>query len=128
MNTITVSGNVGQSPELRFTSANMAVLEFTVASTSGRDDKKKTSWFNIVCFGRTAENVAKSVQKGDSVIVVGKIEQEEYTKKDGTKGKSVRLVADEVGTSCRWNAWVKDRTDEVVRSVAKAFTDDEEIF
>ncbi len=121
MNNITVTGNVGQPPELRVTPSGMAVLDFTVASTTGKDDKKKTSWFNVVCFGKTAENVAATISKGDSVIVVGRMEQDEYTKKDGSKGKSTRLVADEVGPSCRWTAWVKDQTDAVVRQVSEKF-------
>lgn len=117
MNTITISGNVGQPPEMRVTTSNMSVLEFTVAVTIGKDDKKKTSWFNVVCFGKTAEHASASIQKGDTVVIVGRLEQEEYTKKDGTKGKSTKLVADEVAMSCRWNAWVKDRTNDVIRNV-----------
>ena len=120
-NHTTIHGNVGSDPELRYTGNQMAVLEFSVADTYGKDDKKKTSWFNVVCFGKTAENVAATISKGDSVIVVGRMEQDEYTKKDGSKGKSTRLVADEVGPSCRWTAWVKDQTDAVVRQVSEKF-------
>jgi single-strand DNA-binding protein len=102
---------------MRVTTSNMSVLEFTVASTTGKDDKKKTSWFNVVCFGKTAENASASIQKGDTVVIVGRLEQDEFTKKDGTKGKSIKLIADEVAMSCRWNAWVKDRTGQVIRNV-----------
>ena len=120
-NSITIAGNVGQQPELRITASGMAVVDFTVATTHGKDDKKKTSWFNVVCFGKTAENVAASVNKGDSVIVMGRMEQDEYTKKDGTKGKSTRLVADEVGASMRWDVWLKDRTEQTMKQVGKTF-------
>ena len=75
----------------------------------------------MVCFGKTAENVAASVNKGDSVIVMGRMEQDEYTKKDGTKGKSTRLVADEVGASMRWDVWVKDRSEQTMKQVGKTF-------
>lgn len=120
-NSITIAGNIGQQPELRITASGMAVVDFTVATTHGKDDKKKTSWFNVVCFGKTAENVAASVNKGDSVIVMGRMEQDEYTKKDGTKGKSTRLVADEVGASMRWDVWLKDRTEQTMKQVGKTF-------
>lgn len=120
-NSITIAGNIGQQPELRITASGMAVVDFTVATTHGKDDKKKTSWFNVVCFGKTAENVAASVNKGDSVIVMGRMEQDEYTKKDGTKGKSTRLVADEVGASMRWDIWLKDRTEQTMKQVGKTF-------
>lgn len=120
-NSITIAGNIGQQPELRITASGMAVVDFTVATTHGKDEKKKTSWFNVVCFGKTAENVAASVNKGDSVIVMGRMEQDEYTKKDGTKGKSTRLVADEVGASMRWDVWLKDRTEQTMKQVGKTF-------
>lgn len=117
MNNITIHGTVGQEPELRYSASQNAVLTFSVADNYGKDDKKKTTWHNVVVFGKLAENVANSIAKGDTVLITGRIEQEEFTKKDGTKGKSMKLVADEVGVSCRWTAWVKDQTEKVMAQV-----------
>jgi single-strand DNA-binding protein len=114
MNTITIHGTVGQEPELRFSASNNAVLTFSVADNYGKDDKKKTTWHNVIVFGKVAENVANSITKGTSVLITGRYEQEEFTKKDGTKGKTTKLIADEVGVSCRWNAWVRDQTSDTV--------------
>jgi single-strand DNA-binding protein len=114
MNNITIHGTVGQDPELRFSASNNAVLTFSVADNYGKDDKKKTTWHNVIVFGKVAENVANSITKGTSVLITGRYEQEEFTKKDGTKGKTTKLVADEVGVSCRWNAWVRDQTSDTV--------------
>jgi single-strand DNA-binding protein len=132
-NYITVSGKVGQEPELRYTPGGMAVLTFSVADTYGKDDKKKTTWHNITVFGKLAENTANTITKGSTVIIAGRYEQDEFTKKDGTKGKSVKLIADEVGVSCRWNAWVADQTEKVMAQVGNVFPnarliDDEEPF
>jgi len=131
-NHITITGKVGQEPELRFTPGGMAVLTFSVADTYGKDDKKKTTWHNITVFSKLAENVANTISKGSTVIIVGRYEQDEFTKKDGTKGKSVKVIADEVGVSCRWNAWVQDQTDRVMSQVGQVFPDarlvDEEPF
>jgi single-strand DNA-binding protein len=131
-NHITITGKVGQDPELRFTPGGMAVLTFSVADTYGKDDKKKTTWHNITVFSNLAENVANTIGKGSTVIIVGRYEQDEFTKKDGTKGKSVKVIADEVGVSCRWNAWVQDQTNAVMAQVGKVFPDarlvDEEPF
>lgn len=131
-NNITITGKVGQEPELRFTPGGMAVLTFSVADTYGKDDKKKTTWHNITVFSKLAENVANTITKGSTVIIVGRYEQDEFTKKDGTKGKSVKVIADEVGVSCRWNAWVQDQTNAVMAQVGKVFPDatlvDEEPF
>lgn len=131
MNNITIHGTVGQDPELRFSASNTAVLTFSVADNYGKDDKKKTTWHNVIVFGKVAENVANSIAKGTTVLITGRYEQEEFTKKDGTKGKTTKLVADEVGVSCRWNAWVRDQTSETVAQTGfigkpmPAFTDEE---
>jgi single-strand DNA-binding protein len=114
MNNITIHGTVGQDPELRFSASNNAVLTFSVADNYGKDDKKKTTWHNVIVFGKVAENVANSIAKGTTVLITGRYEQEEFTKKDGTTGKTTKLIADEVGVSCRWNAWVRDQTSDTV--------------
>ena len=121
MNHITIHGNVGSEPELRYSQSGMALVEFSVADTYGKDDKKKTTWHNVVAFGSMAENFAASATKGNSVIVSGRYEVEEYTKKDGTKGKSVKVVADEIGMSLRWDRWVKDQTDAVMNKIGQVF-------
>jgi len=120
-NHITVHGKVGQDPEMRYTPSGMAVVTFSVADTYGKDDKKKTTWHNITVFGQLAENTVATIHKGDTVMVSGRYEQDEYTKKDGTKGKSVKLIADEVGVSLRWNAWVKDQTEKVMAQIGQVF-------
>jgi single-strand DNA-binding protein len=114
MNNITLHGTVGKDPELRYSKGGNAVLTFAVADNYGKDDKKKTTWWDIIVFGKLAENVANTISKGTSVIITGRLEQEEYTKKDGTKGTARKLIAEEVGASCRWNAWVADQTEKVV--------------
>jgi single-strand DNA-binding protein len=120
-NHITVHGKIGQEPEMRYTGSQMAVISFSIADTYGKDDKKKTTWHNITAFGSLAENFASSVSKGDTVIVTGRLEQEEFTKKDGTKGKSIKIIAEEVGASCRWNVWVKDQTERTMAQVGQVF-------
>jgi single-strand DNA-binding protein len=120
-NNITITGKVGQEPELRYTPGGMAILTFSVADTYGKDEKKKTTWHNITVFNKLAENVANTIGKGSTVIVVGRYEQEEFTKKDGTKGKAFKIIADEVGASCRWNAWVQDNSGAVMQQIGQVF-------
>ena len=120
-NHITIHGKLGQEPELKYTGSQMAIATFTVADTYGKDDKKKTTWHNVTAFGSLAENFAATCGKGETVIVTGRLEQEEFTKKDGTKGKSIKIIADEIGVSLRWNTWVKDQTENVMAQVGKIF-------
>ena len=120
-NHITIHGKLGQEPELKYTGSQMAIATFTVADTYGKDDKKKTTWHNVTAFGSLAENFAATCAKGETVIVTGRLEQEEFTKKDGTKGKSLKLIADEVGASCRWNSWVQDNTEATMQQIGQVF-------
>lgn len=120
-NSIIIHGKVGQEPELKFGQSGTAILKFSVVDTYGKDDKKKSTWHNIVVFGKLAENTANTISKGTTVIVAGRMEQDEYTKKDGTKGKSINVIADEVGVSLRWNAWVADKTESVMAEIGNRF-------
>lgn len=120
-NNITIHGRIGSEPELRFSGSGTAVLKFAVVDTYMKNNEKKNTWHNIVVFGKLAENVANSATKGTTVIVSGRMEQDEYTKKDGTKGKSVQVIADEVGVSCRWNSWVADKSEAVMAEIGNAF-------
>ena len=127
MNNITIAGNVGRDPELKYTPANLAILKFSVADTSGKDDKKKTTWHDIVVFGEQAEIVAEKIGKGVRVVIIGRLQIENFEKKDGTKGKRVEVIADEVAVSLRWGA-----SDPVARAAkalhADVISDDEEPF
>lgn len=121
MNNVTVIGNIGKDIELRYTPSQMAIAEFSLASTTGKDDKKKTTWFTVKAFGALAENLCNTATKGDRVIIVGRQETDEYTKKNGEKGSFTYLIADEIGPSVRWQAWAKDKSEEVIKKIGKVF-------
>lgn len=121
MNHITIVGKLGSDPEVRFTNSQMAVAEFRVASTTGKDDKKKTTWFSVKMFGKLAEHIADTLFKGDNIIIFGRQETDEYTKKDGSKGSFTYVIAEDAGPSARWDKWVKDKSGETMARVGKVF-------
>lgn len=98
----TIVGNITQDPELRFTSSGLAVCNFSVAVNSGKDEKKKTSYFDVVTFEQLAEDVAESLSQGLRVIVTGRLQQSSWEDQEGNKRSKVEVVADEVGPSLRW--------------------------
>ena len=57
MSEITIAGNIGQEPELRFSKQGTANVMFSVAVTTGRDDTKATHWFDVKCFNTLAERM-----------------------------------------------------------------------
>lgn len=121
MNHITIHGNVSQQPEMRVTTSGMNVLSFNLADSYGKDDKKKTTFHAVVAFGQLAENIARSISVGDSIVVSGRLETDEYTKKDGSQGKFTKVIADEVGFSMRWHPVAKDQSEKTLAAVAKKF-------
>lgn len=102
MNTITIIGNVGKDPELRYTQGGKAIAKFTVATTRGKDDKKDTTWHNVVVFDEQAENVCEQVKRGSRVLVQGRLSKDKYQDKEGNQRESIEIVADDVCLSLRW--------------------------
>lgn len=129
MNTITISGNVGRDPELKYSASGTAVVKFSVADTTGKDDNKKTVWHDVVVFKEQAEHVAASVKKGSRVIVTGRLDKSEYTGKDGVKKQRVEVIADDVSISLRWSAHGDDTNINTAKDLLNATdVDDEEPF
>jgi len=102
VNNITVIGNVGRDPELRYANSGTAVLKFSVADTIGKDDNKKTTWHDITVFGEMAENVGSALGKGQRVIVMGRLQKSKYMGRDGVEKEKAEIVADDVALSLRW--------------------------
>lgn len=103
-NNITIIGNLGQDPELRYTAKGLAQVKFSVATTYGKDDNKKTTWHSCVAWGEMAEAIAGAFVKGKRVIVMGRYEVSEYTTKAGEKKKTHEIIVDDCGESLRWGA------------------------
>ena len=113
----TVTGNVGRQPELRNTRTGKSMATFSVASTySPKVGEPTTTWVDVVCFDEQADIVSQRVNKGDRVVVTGRMELQKYQRSDGSEGASLRMVADEIGASLRWGR--KDAADREEDAVA----------
>ena len=94
---VTVTGNVGQEPELRYTPQNKAVLEVSVNGTRSQKDKQTGQWSDdggqlwvrASFWERDAEHLASFLHKGDKVTISGDLVVEEYTTRDGTPGSKL---------------------------------------
>src|SRR6201981_752536 len=105
---ITISGNLVDDPELRFTPAGQPVARFRVASTPRFLDRNTNEWKDgdslfLSCnvWRQAAENVAESLQRGMRVIVSGRLRQRSYETKEGEKRPVYEIEVDEVGPSLR---------------------------
>ena len=59
--------------------------------------EEAVSYFDIVCWGQLAENVAESITKGTRLMVTGRLDQRTWETQEGDKRSKVEIVADEVG-------------------------------
>ncbi len=98
LNKVLLIGNLGKDPELRYTPDGLAILKFSIATSEYFNDKsgnksEKTTWHNIVMFGKMAQNLANYLNKGKQVFVEGRISNRSYDDKDGNKKYITEIVA-----------------------------------
>lgn len=106
-NEITVIGNLTREPELRFTAGGTATCGFGVAvnrryQQNGEWVDAPTNFFNVTVWGQYGENVASSLNKGDRVLVKGRLDFRKYQNKDGVEVTTHDIIADEVAPSLKY--------------------------
>lgn len=114
---ITIVGNVGDEPEIRFTPSGAAVCNFRVAVTPRRKTPEGTwedgdaTWYRVNAWRGLAENIAESIVKGTRVIVQGRLENRKYETRDGGTGYSLEITADACGPDLMWATARAQRPD-----------------
>lgn len=106
MNSVILSGRLTKDIEIRTTSEGMAIGRTSIAVDDGYGEKKKTSFINLVAFGKTAESMEVHSFKGQKVIVEGKIQTGSYEK----NGQKV-YTTDVIINRCEYIDW-KDKEDK----------------
>src|SRR6516164_9519853 len=103
---ITITGNLVDDPQLRYTPTGQAVANFRVASTPRFLDRTTNEWKDgdslfLTCnvWRQAAENVAESLQRGMRVIVSGRLRQRNYETQAGEKRTVFEVEVDDVGPS-----------------------------
>ena len=96
MNTVSIIGRVANEIELRKTQADKSVVSFTVAVDDGWGENKRTNFFDVVAWNRTAEFVAKYFSKGQMIAVTGSLKTRTWEDKNGSNHKSTEIVAGQV--------------------------------
>jgi single-strand DNA-binding protein len=109
MNNLTIIGNLVRPVELKFLNNGSAAARLTVAVSRpayttkfGKEVAETTSYINVSLIGTIAENAANSLDKGNRVVVTGRMEQRTWDKEDGTKGEIWELSAEAIGPDLRF--------------------------
>jgi single-strand DNA-binding protein len=106
-NQVTLTGNLTDDPELRFTPNGAAVANFRLAvdqrvwDADGWKDGE-SSYFRVRVWRDQAEYVSRSLHKGARCVVVGRLKSRSWETPEGQRRSAVEVDAEEVGMSLRF--------------------------
>ena len=94
--TISFAGHVAFEPKVRVTPSGAHVLDLRVATTprikKGDDwEDGGTIWYDVVCWNRLADNIEKSVTKGDAIVVTGRLYNRPWEKLVESTGEVLKM-------------------------------------
>ncbi len=102
VNRVTLLGNLGADPEMRYTPGGQAVANFRMATTDSWSDKssgqrqERTEWHRVVVWGKQAELCNEYLKKGRQCYVEGRLQTREWTDKEGQKRYTTEIVANQI--------------------------------
>jgi single-strand DNA-binding protein len=121
---LTICGNLAETPALEASATGKATVRMRIAVDNRRRDPNgewvdgTTSWYTVIAWETLAENLAANLNKGDRVIVHGRLEQREWTTEAGETRTVWELTAEDAGPSLRMptrNAGVDRRNAQPAR-------------
>jgi len=99
-NKVILIGNLTKNPELRYTPSGTPVTSFGLAVNrkfrQGEELKDEVCYIDIVVFGKQAEHCGQYLNKGNGVIVDGRLQQRRWETEDGQKRSKHEVVAQTV--------------------------------
>jgi single-strand DNA-binding protein len=102
VNKVTIIGNLGRDPEVRYTPDGASITNVTIATTDTWKDKatgekkEATEWHRVVFFGKLAEIAGQYLKKGRQVYVEGALRTRKWTDKEGQERYTTEIVANEM--------------------------------
>jgi single-strand DNA-binding protein len=96
---ITIVGNLGSSPDMRYTSSGVPVTNFSVAvnkkwTSQDGQRQEKTTWFRVTAWRQLAEIASQYLTKGRQVLVVGELEEPDvWTDRNGNQRATLEITA-----------------------------------
>jgi single-strand DNA-binding protein len=100
LNRIQLIGNLGKDSETRFTTNNLSVTTFSLATTHGYKGKdgnwvNETTWHNIVAFS-LSDFMKENLKKGKKFYVEGRLSKRDYVDKENIKRYMTEVIVDKI--------------------------------
>ena len=99
VNRVILVGRLTKDPELRKTTSDVSFATFTLAVDNRvreADGTRGTIFIDCRVFRDQAESMVKNTRKGSKIAVDGSLNQRNFERRDGTKGKVIEIVVDSV--------------------------------
>ena len=98
LNKAFLQGRLTDDPELKHTPNGKAVTDFSIAVEGGRKagGERITNFFKIEAWSGTAEFICKYFEKGQQIIIDGRLVATSYTDKKNNKRKDVFVLVESV--------------------------------
>jgi single-strand DNA-binding protein len=102
--TVTLAGYVATEPHYKTINDGTPHVSMRVAWTSRVRDREtgewrdgKTSFANVNCWRKLANNVVSSLRKGQAIVVMGRLQVRDFDDKEGRRRIAVDIEADAIG-------------------------------
>ena len=89
----TITGRLGNDPEMRYTNDGTPVVNVSIAHNWLYREEKSVKWIRVSIWGELAEKANETLHKGDLVKVSGEVTFRTWTRHDGTNVEEVELRA-----------------------------------
>lgn len=116
----TIQGLVATTPRHIKTDDGIDISSFRLVSTQRRFNREisqwedaNANWYSVVAFRRLAGNVAECINKGDRVVITGRLKVKDWDNGEKT-GTSIEIEAEAIGHDLNWG------TTSFTRTVLKA--------
>jgi len=98
VNCCVLSGRVASDPEMRTTTAGLAITQFRLAVKRERagEGQQDVDFLDIVTFGKTAEFVQRYMDKGAHLELHGRVQVRQWTDQDGDRHRRWEIAAESV--------------------------------
>ncbi len=127
---VTIVGNLCADPELRRTSGGVAVADLRMAENRNYQDtsgewRQTTSYYSVVTWRKLAEHAAASLHKGDRVVAIGRMRQDEWTTDTGETRRRYVIDADDLAASIRFASIEVHKPDRPEPAEPKTYSPDD---
>ena len=98
VNRVTILGNLGNDPEVKYTNSGSAIANLTVATSESWNDKatgekrEAVEWHRVVLFGKLAEVAGEYLRKGSQVYIEGQLRTRKWTDNAGVEKYTTEIV------------------------------------